>query len=603
MSQQITAISLEGIQYLCGLIRDLASVSEAINNTNLADDKVFSNLYTKKLIDKCLEDANTEAQKLVGALTHLTCEETNVQPTLNNSSINVIYLYSADGNPPYQQYLKISDTKLVDLGSTSISLSDYLTATQIASTYTKQINFNALKTEVDGKVDKTSILTANDPSATDDQVYSAKAINTEVVKKTDIVTTIDSSSTNDKPAGAKVTYDELSKKLDIEEANMVNLMPFPYDNPSQEGSGISFKVDDEGVIYVSGTKTTNGTVQYYPMRDVVGTYGYLINVFEVGKTYTLSGCPKGGSNSTYRLRLILNYDKSSEGLTSYQYIDTGEGITFTIESEIKYARLMIDYSGATNTTYGDLIFKPQIIKGDKVVDFKTILNRNNLMQLKNVINGTVNGLNGRLVLKSGEDMDNLNNIGYYSILTGTVASSVLNLPVKSACLIDVYGNNLVSGTGWMVQEVKAVNSIDSPIYRRSKLHGGSWGKWQRLCTTKVADVGITYINTFENETYVKPSGTNSCSYHVINGHCIVTLQTICLSSTNNFVKIVGGLPKPKALLYSNAIDRQMNSNSGARGVFQLTTGGVLNIMCNYGDTSVTDGRNLYVTFSYPVAES
>ena len=175
MSQQLTTISLEAIQYMCGLIRDLASVSEAIDNTNLADDKVFSNLYTKKLIDKCLEDANTESQKLVGALTHLTCEETTVQPTLDNSSINVIYLYSATGNAPYQQYLKISDTKLIDLGSTSVSLSAYLTATEIARDYVTKLDFDALKTEVKGKVDKTSILTTIDNLATDDQVYSAKA--------------------------------------------------------------------------------------------------------------------------------------------------------------------------------------------------------------------------------------------------------------------------------------------------------------------------------------------------------------------------------------------------------------------------------------------
>ena len=63
MAQKYTTISKDGISYLCSCIKQLASVSEAINNTNLADDKVFSNLYTKKLIDKCLEDANTEAKK------------------------------------------------------------------------------------------------------------------------------------------------------------------------------------------------------------------------------------------------------------------------------------------------------------------------------------------------------------------------------------------------------------------------------------------------------------------------------------------------------------------------------------------------------------
>ena len=156
MAQKYTTISKDGISYLCSCIKQLASVSEAINNTNLADDKVFSNLYTKKLIDKCLEDANTEAQKLVGALTYLTCEETTVQPTLDNSSINVIYLYSATGNAPYQQYLKINETELIDMGSTT--------------------SFNDLVTSVEKKIDKDKIITVLDDTVTDEQVPSAKAV-------------------------------------------------------------------------------------------------------------------------------------------------------------------------------------------------------------------------------------------------------------------------------------------------------------------------------------------------------------------------------------------------------------------------------------------
>ena len=226
MSQQLTTISLEAIQYMCGLIRDLASVSEAIDNTNLADDKVFSNLYTKKLIDKCLEDANAESQKLVGALTHLTCEETTVQPTLDNSSINVIYLYSATGNAPYQQYLKISDTKLIDLGTTSVSLSGYLTATEIARDYITKLDFDALKTEVDKKLNKTDIidnltstdtdkpLSANQGKVLKDEV-DLKANDSDVVKKTDIVTTIDSASTDDKTPSAKAVFDNAIKDKNL----------------------------------------------------------------------------------------------------------------------------------------------------------------------------------------------------------------------------------------------------------------------------------------------------------------------------------------------------------------------------------------------------
>ena len=147
MAKQFYTLSLDSIKLLTGLIRDLASVSEGIDNLHLADDKTFSNIHIKDLIDKCLQDANTEAEKLVGALTHLTCEETTVQPTLDNSEVNVIYLYSADGNAPYQQYLKISDTKLVDLGNTSISLTDYIKAADVAKDY-------ATKTELKAVTDK-----------------------------------------------------------------------------------------------------------------------------------------------------------------------------------------------------------------------------------------------------------------------------------------------------------------------------------------------------------------------------------------------------------------------------------------------------------------
>ena len=165
MAKEIYSLSLDSIKLLCGLIRDLASVSEGIDNLHLADDKTFSNIHIKNLIDQCLQDANTEAEKLVGALTHLTCKETTVQPTLDNSEINVIYLYSADGNPPYQQFLKISETKLVDLGSTSINLTDYLTITSAASTYAKQTDLKTLSDEVSGiktKIGSGSLDTTSD---------------------------------------------------------------------------------------------------------------------------------------------------------------------------------------------------------------------------------------------------------------------------------------------------------------------------------------------------------------------------------------------------------------------------------------------------------
>ena len=209
MANNYQILSEDAIKYLCGLIRDLASVSEGIDNINLADDKTFSNIYIKNLIDKCLEDANAEAEKLVGALTHLTCEETAIQPTLDNSEINVIYLYSADGNPPYQQFLKISEDKLVDLGSTSISLEDYIKAADVAKDYATKVELKAVTDKIG-----TTTLTTTDTTITG-AIEEVKGIVDDKVDKADIATTIDSTSTDSKVTSAKAVYDKIldSKKV------------------------------------------------------------------------------------------------------------------------------------------------------------------------------------------------------------------------------------------------------------------------------------------------------------------------------------------------------------------------------------------------------
>ena len=161
-------------------------------------------------------------------------------------------------------------------------------------------------------------------------------------------------------------------------------------------------------------------------------------------------------------------------------------------------------------------------------------------------------------------------------------------------------NNVFMDFGGAIQFF--TDKINNHLYVRfaDSVDMSAWGK---VCTTTVKDVPKTYINTFENETYVKPTNTSVCSYSVTNGICVIKLETVCLSTTDDFVQILSGLPKPKEIMYSNAIDRTMSSNSGARGLFQLVTDGTLRITCSYGDSSVSMVRNFYVSFSYLVAES
>ena len=185
MSKTGCIISHEGIEYLCGLIRDISGLdTKLIDDLNIKSNGSYSSLKISQLVDQALKDSKEYSDLLCSSLIKLTCEKTTTQPTLSNSEKNVIYLYSSDGNAPFQQYLKISDTELIDMGSTSISLNDYLTITDAVATYCKKTDFNSLKTEVDkvknDKVDKTSILSAISNTPSDDKLLSEKAIKSEL---------------------------------------------------------------------------------------------------------------------------------------------------------------------------------------------------------------------------------------------------------------------------------------------------------------------------------------------------------------------------------------------------------------------------------------
>lgn len=231
MANKYTVMSEEAIRYMCGLIRDVVSLpSEIISNINLADNLTFSNIYIKDLVEQCLIDAKDYADLICGSLIKLTCEKTTVQPTLDNSELNIIYLFSSDGNAPFEQYLKISETELIDMGSTSISLNDYLTVTDAVSTYAKKVDLDTLTTEVTNiksdfathkndadihitsaertKWDKTSTDLTTHTGDTD--IHTSATEKASYIKKESVATTINSSSTDDTVPSAKAVYNAIN---------------------------------------------------------------------------------------------------------------------------------------------------------------------------------------------------------------------------------------------------------------------------------------------------------------------------------------------------------------------------------------------------------
>ena len=149
MSQSLYTLSKPAITYLCGLIRDLVSVSEAIDDLNLRTDGTFSSVKIDKLITQCLQDANTYSDSVVNALTHLVAEKIDFEPTLDNTTdkLNTLLLYSKNSDNNYTQYLRLTN-ELLNLGDTSLSLNEYLKTADADTKYVLKTTYDDLVTKV-----------------------------------------------------------------------------------------------------------------------------------------------------------------------------------------------------------------------------------------------------------------------------------------------------------------------------------------------------------------------------------------------------------------------------------------------------------------------
>ena len=520
-----TTMSEESIRYLCGLINQIVSLpTDIISNINLADNLTFSNIHIKNLIDKCLEDANAEAEKLVGALTHLTCKETTVQPTLDNSEINVIYLYSADGNAPYQQYLKISDTKLVDLGSTSVSLTDYLTITSAASTYAKQTDLKTLSDEVSGI--KTKIGSGSLDTTSDTLVGAINEVKTSVPTDDDIKSLADGQINSKKQIlgfndlkgiTADSTLDDVVKAVPngkiaiLQSANFTNYLGLPHQ------------------MYTI-TITSLG----YNRNQIIATAKYSDNP----SISFIGGCNNSSGTDIY---------------DQWIKMPTTNDITTTISSA----------STDTQIPSAKAVF-------DKIND--------------SVLGVEITGSN-----YSQFDSSVLNwDCGVYVIGMTSTAQLINDLP------------QLVGGTLYItsISKTYETESLKYRQYRYITFGGNEFIRsmeyqsgsatydtgWEKVCTTKVADVARKTITNPSNVT----SGT--ISYAISNGICSVEIIGITPDGTGGVT-----IPLPKSLYYTVGV--LVDPTGTPVGSACGGTNGAFNIIDISGTTA------LYGGFSYPVAES
>jgi len=103
-----------------------------------------------------------------------------------------------------------------------------------------------------------------------------------------------------------------------------NLLEITAEDKS--ASGVTFTVDKTaGTVTINSDGTNTASVFFY-LRDKADS---ALRSELMNKTVVLSGCPEGGSNTTYRLR-CWHYDGTN--IAS----DYGEGVEFTFTAEDDY---------------------------------------------------------------------------------------------------------------------------------------------------------------------------------------------------------------------------------------------------------------------------
>ena len=191
------------------------------------------------------------------------------------------------------------------------------------------------------------------------------------------------------------------------------------------------------------------------------------------------------------------------------------------------------------------------------------------------VNTLLNNKVNKMAMLTSQNIDDLVNEGSYYIIAATNAPDAYGW-------VDVLANN-----DYTIQLFYPSITTNCEMYIRRRREC-TWGKWQRVCTTSVANVPETKLTT---NSWV----TGSIFYTVKNGICFVRVDglTSATMSTHSQI-IVSGLPKP---MY-NGVWYNIAANLGSYGslLVKLNDENLINYIGN-------DNVPYYGSFSYPVRES
>ena len=184
-----------------------------------------------------------------------------------------------------------------------------------------------------------------------------------------------------------------------------------------------------------------------------------------------------------------------------------------------------------------------------------------------------------------------------------------NKPTSKMCMADLTTLNTPSKEGVSRAESSLIISIEGrdfwngqisiamaepEVFVRSVREAGAWTKWQRLCSTGVADKSWTTIpeSSITNATLVS-GGT--FTYSIKNGICYVRINGLVLSGKGGVTVPTGTFPIPDISITNGHFPVVSDRNNCYLTI--LSSSGGLTISCG------TNTGTIYTTISYPVKES
>lgn len=271
--------------------------------------------------------------ELVNNMTGINFEVVQVLPTqdISTSTIYLVPKQTAQTDNVYDEYINTDGTSQgwELIGTTEIDLTNYVQFSDLSTVATSG--------DYDDLIDKPTIPTVNDGTLT-------IQLNGENQQ------TFTANSSSDKTANIKAVDWVSNGKLGAK-----NLNSYPYYETNHTEAGIAWTDNGDGTVTANNTSTGNSS--FICHSRIAGRTNPLI--LPNGK-YILSGCPSGGSSTTYRVIAYV----TKNGSASILGTDYGEGAVIEVNGDDNFADKAYVQIGCdirkTGYVANNLTFKPMI---------------------------------------------------------------------------------------------------------------------------------------------------------------------------------------------------------------------------------------------------